>query len=256
VFEKALITPRDVLAASGEDITLEVEVERFVAPFVDPALEGVEVEIDGIGVARTDAEGVARFTLGAVQPGARRYRARMKNGRWRAIDAEAHVSIVPRDAPILVTDVDGTIADVSSLAFPFRSNRGVPPLDGAVEALREISGRMTVVYLTARDHIFIPRTKAWLEMKGFPAGPLYARKVRLWSCSPREHKVNRLGELAARFTNIRWGVGDLPGDIAAYGAHGISPILVAARCCSGAQARTWNEILSVVQQDARPHPLR
>ena len=40
------------------------------------------------------------------------------------------------------------------------------------------------------------------------------------------HKVERLKEVRPRFPNIRWGVGDKPGDAAAYAAHSIPPILL------------------------------
>ena len=49
------------------------------------------------------------------------------------------------------------------------------------------------------------------------------------------------------FPNIRWGVGDLPGDVDAYAAHGIPPILISPRPLSGLpegtlQVARWSEI--------------
>jgi hypothetical protein len=106
--------------------------------------------------------------------------------------------------------------------------QNVRPLLGSREALDELSQSMQILYLTARDHIFSRKTKLWLRAAEFPEAPVYLRKgTRFWSASPQEHKIERLKEVRARFPNIRWGVGDKPGDVAAYIAHGIRPILIA-----------------------------
>jgi hypothetical protein len=218
-----VITPRDLLTPAGEPATLEVELERRLCAFVDPAIEGQEVEVVGVGRARTDADGVAAFSLGAVPSGLRRYEVRA-----RGASVEALVCAIPREAPIFITDIDHTIADVSSMGFIFKPLHRVRPLPGAVEALCEIARSLQVVYLTARDHIFTAKTKEWLLLNGFPEGPVYLRKgSRFWSLSPGKHKLARLQELH-RFTEIHWGVGDTTEDVAAYAAHSIRPILFAA----------------------------
>jgi hypothetical protein len=245
---EALITPRDLLTPAGEPATLEVELERRLCAFVDPAIEGQEVEVVGVGRARTGADGVAAFSLGAVPVGLRRYEVRA-----RSASVEALVCAVPCAAPIFITDIDHTIADVSSVGFIFKSAQRVRPLPGAAESLREISCSLQVVYLTARDHIFTAKTKEWLRLNGFPEGPVYLRKgSRFWSLSPGEHKRARLKELH-RFTEIRWGVGDTTDDVAAYAAHSIRPILFAARPPAGLPhdvlcLADWAEILKVINR--------
>ena len=64
-----MITLYDLLLPEGEAATLEVEVERHWFTFVDPPLADVEVEIEGLGRARTDAKGIAAFPLGVLPPG-------------------------------------------------------------------------------------------------------------------------------------------------------------------------------------------
>jgi hypothetical protein len=221
----ALITPRDVLAPADETVVLEIEVERRGWPFFDPPIEGAEVEVEGRGRARTDATGVAILPLGVLPPGDHVCAASSEGAR-----GEALVRVIPREAPVLITDIDHTIADVSSAGFILRSNEGVRPIPGSAEALREIAKRYSLVYLTARDHIFAGKTKAWLAMNGFPPGPVYLRRgTRFWTVKAREHKVSRLRELRLRFPNLRAGVGDLLWDLEAYAAHGIPGILLSPR---------------------------
>ena len=157
--------------------------------------------------------------------------------------------MVDREAPILVVDIDKTIADVTPQGFIFRKVQNVRPmvgsrvaldeltnpailallqLVGSREALDELSKSMQILFLTARDHIFTRKTKLWLRAAEFPEAPVYLRKgTRFWSASPQDHKIERLKEVRSRFPNVRWGVGDKPGDAIAYMAHGIRPILLA-----------------------------
>ncbi len=245
-----MITVRDVLSVAGEPVSLEIEVERRIVTFIDPPVEGAAVEVVGVGTALTDARGLASVPLGTPAAGTHRFRVRGPGGE----EAEALVCVSGRDHPVFITDIDGTIADVSSLGFILRRGEGesVRPMEGAPAALREIARRMTVLYLTARDHVFISRTKGWLAANGFPEGPLYARKVRFWSATPRNHKRARLAELRPRFSDLRWGVGDLRWDAAAYAAHGIPAILLSPRELPGLPPGTlclpsWRAILDVTK---------
>jgi hypothetical protein len=245
-----LITPRDLLAPAGEPLALEVELERRLLPFLDPAIEAVEIEVDGAGRAVVGPGGVAAVPLGALAPGTYRYRV-----RWRSAQAEALIRVVPRDVPILITDIDQTLADVSALGFVLLPNRSIRPLRGAREALEEIAGRMEIAYLTARDHIFSAKTKAWLRQNGFPEAPLYLRRgTRFWTVGAQAHKISVLREIRLRFPNIRWGVGDLPGDAHAYAAHRIPAILLGNHPVDGLPPGTvcapcWSDIRNLIKPD-------
>ncbi len=217
-----LITPYDLLCPAGESATLEVEVERRWLTFVDPPLADLEVEVEGFGRARSGADGRASFPLGVLSAGTHRLPVRC--GRK---EVEAIVRVVPADAPILVVDIDQTIADVTPQGFIFRPVKSVRPLPGSREALEELSRSMEILYLSARDHIFTRKTKIWLRAARMPEAPLYLRKgTRFWSASPRDHKIARLTELRPKFKNLAWGVGDRPGDVIAYRHHSIRPIML------------------------------
>lgn len=244
-----LITPYDVLVPAGEPATLEVEVERRILTFVDPPAADVEVEVEGIGRARTDRSGIASFPLGVLPVGTHRFLVR--TGRK---PPEAIVRVVDRETPVIIVDIDKTIADVTPQGFILRKVQNVRPMLGSREALDELSKTMQIVYLSARDHIFTRKTKLWLRAAEFPEGPLYLRKgTRFWSASPQDHKIERLKELRPRFPNVRWGVGDKPGDVAAYTAHSIRPILLAPSRPLGVMPDVpvlpdWHAILELVRK--------
>jgi histidinol phosphatase-like enzyme len=244
-----LITPYDLLVPAGEAATLDVEAERRWLTFVDPPVADVELEIDGVGRAKTNADGIASFPLGVLAPGT--YRYKVLRGRK---PPEALVRVIDPRMPVIVVDIDHTIADVSPQGFILRKVQNVRPVLGSREALDELAPSMQIVYLTARDHIFTRKTKLWLRAAEFPEAPVYLRKgTRFWSHNPREHKIERLKDLRPRFPNIQWGVGDKPGDVAAYQAHGIRPILLAESrppevapdvpCFGG-----WKEILAHIKK--------
>jgi hypothetical protein len=106
---------------------------------------------------------------------------------------------------------------------------------------------MTLLYLTARDHIFTGKTREWLRINGFPEAPIYLRRVRFWSQRPKAHKLACLARLKEGFSNLAWGIGDLRGDVEAYAAHGLRPILLSSRTPrklpeGTVVAPTWEEV--------------
>jgi hypothetical protein len=247
-----LITPYDLLVPSGEPATLEVEAEDRWMAFIDPPARGVEIEVEGVGRAATGRNGIATFDLGILPEGTHRPVVRHHHK-----SIEALVRVVPRETPIMVVDIDMTIANVTPAGFVLRPVREVLPLTGSREILKEVSRTMQIVYLTARDHIFTRKTKLWLRLAGMPEAPVYLRKgTRYWSTAAREHKFRRLGELTPKFPNIVWGIGDKPGDAAAYLARGIRPILIAPGRPAEVSADvpcfpTWKNILDHIRNHER-----
>jgi hypothetical protein len=239
-----LISPRDLLIPAGREAALVVEVENRWAPFLDPASSGAEVDVENHGRALTGPDGVARVPLKPLPEGL--HRLRVRSGR---AEAEALVRVAPGTSAVLVTDIDHTIADVSPAGFILKPNPYVRPLAGARDALASLAGRLEIVYLSARDHVYARKTRAWLRMNAFPEAPLFVRAgTRFWSCRSKRHKIARLGELRSLWTDIRAGIGDLPGDAEAYASHGIPPIVISPRRPSrlpggAVWARDWAEIL-------------
>ncbi len=107
-----MITPRDLLVPAIEPFTVEVEVERRIAPFLDPAVRGAEVDVEGIGRGVTGPDGVARIPGDALRPGSRTPIARVGDQ-----SAPFLIRAVPKETPVFIVDLDGTIADSSSVGL-------------------------------------------------------------------------------------------------------------------------------------------
>lgn len=256
---RAILTLEDAIAVPGGTAELRAWVERKLFLFVDPNVEGATVEFHGeaglLGTAKTDLDGIARWVVREFPPGLHRIRARLAPGSpHHASEAEAWLGVFHPEDPAIITDIDHTVADVSPFGFITKPNSSVRPIPGAPEALREMSAWMHIVYLSARDHIFVGKTRAWLRANGFPEGLLLLRRLRFTEASPLEHKLLRLQDVVARLKNIRFGVGDLPTDVEAYRARGVPAILLSERVVPGLDAQraaSWNEILEIARRDRK-----
>ena len=258
---QAFITFEDALGAPGTEAELLVEVERCLIPFVDPGVRvPVRLALNGADLPeQTTVRGVARWKIPVEEPGARPARASLGETRCVAPDAEATLFAVDPERPIFVCDIDRTISDARTLHYVLRSNERIPPIAGARDALHRLSERFQILYLTARDHIFLRKTREWLRLHDFPPAPVILRRLRIWSASLRAHKEGRLREILAPFTGPRIGVGDRLGDARAYLAVSATPILF-RRGPSGdlpkdtAHADTWEEVerlaLASLRQEA------
>lgn len=227
-----LLSAFDQVARPGESVTLTVKLYQptrlgfhinlhdrpihFACPPL-PAWEASSGE-DGLATVEVTAPaGVPEvWPFEAHYPGGPRHKPARGSGR---------VFRWPADSPILVTDVDHTVSDLSQVRVPFTSNRRSPPLPGAVEALNHLAASYRVVYLTARDECLYDKTREWLAEKGFPAGPLFCRDAHLFRSS-EEFKRGFLADLAKRFPNLAAGVGDRTGDARAYLANGMIALLI------------------------------
>ena len=192
----------------------------------------------------------------AVEPG---LRARTDAGGWIELDAppgrytlcadraepiNALLAEVAPDREIFITDIDATISDASSARALVADNARIRPMAGSVEALRRIKERYQIVYVTARNFRYTAKTKGWLAMHHFPPAPLITRSALWWRKPSRAYKRETLAALAARWPNIRAGVGDRTGDVLAYASVGAAAFLIGASSApDGAQAvGSWKEL--------------
>ena len=109
-----------------------------------------------------------------------------------------------------------------------------------------LAKRFRVVYLTARDHSFLAKTRGWFRLHGLADGPVFMRRRRFWSQRAFDHKLERLGELTKE-RRIVAGVGDLPLDAKAYLARGMAAYVMdpggAVPEIEGAtRVRSWKEL--------------
>ena len=162
-------------------------------------------------------------------------------------EATGRVFLWPADSRILITDVDHTISDLALLKVPFTPNERIPALPGAAVALTELSRTHRIVYLSARDEALYDKTRAWLQEKGFPEGPLFCREFRV-SVGQETFKRQFIAEFKKRYPQTVVGIGDQPSDARAYLSNGMAALLLdpegRAELPAGAvRVSSWREVL-------------
>ncbi len=233
---RQLMLPEDTATAPGKSLKLRVIVRKDVFPLVDPPLGGVEVKLkrgEQTITARTNNQGIAEFEALAFDEG-----LHVLPIECGGTPDEIIVAATPK--PLLIVDIDGTIARCSQFTFLFKETRHVKVMKGALEALKALQEKYQIVYLTARDRILREKTARWLAMNGFPKAPLLVRRRRYWEQKAREHKIERLKELVD--VTIAAGIGDTKSDVEAYAAVGAKALHFRR------VVKSWSDVATALKQ--------
>jgi hypothetical protein len=137
------------------------------------------------------------------------------------------IEVVPADARVVVSDVDGTLTESENAAF-LSLLTGPPPAanPGGADVLRTLVGRgYHVMYLTARPEWLEPGTHSWLTLRGFPRGIVHTTLglTGAIGTAAADFKVSELGALRARFGRAPdYGFGNTDSDVTAYNSTGVA----------------------------------
>jgi hypothetical protein len=200
---------------------------------VDKALEDEDVDVYAcragdwkkLGTVRTDGEGHFALALSGgdrLPIGMRDLYVSVVGDRS---DAQFLGYVAPDSAPLVASDVDGTLTS-SENAFPESLVTGGEPdaQPGAGDAYNaSVAKGYPVVYVTARGNRFTADTRQWLADKGFPRGPLRLADsfLTLPGQDTIDYKTQTLTALANGLTLFA-GVGNRDSDISAYTAAGVA----------------------------------
>ena len=251
----ARVQAYDVLARPGEEVILRAKAERRGALGIHPDLHGVSLvyrsEGREIGRARTGDDGLAGLLWRVPASGRADLRIEVSFAEGSGYaGSPSTLLLAVRDGtrPILVTDIDHTIADVKALEYPFMEAADIPELPRASEVLGRLARRFDVVYVTARDDGYIDRTRDWLALNGFPPGPVRHRDFRLTSPSAGAYKKAELTMMKAAWPSCAVGIGDRTADAKAYLSAGLTAILIGdADLPEGARrVGSWAEIEAIL----------
>lgn len=201
---------------------------------VDKALEDEDVDVfacranrwQRVGGARTDDEGHFTLRLGAE--------ARLPTGLRDLFVSVAGdrtgtrflAYVAPEGAPLLVSDVDGTLTSSES-AFWETILLGTEPgaRGGAAAAFAGVAARgIQPVYVTARGNQYTTATRDWLAHRGFPRGPVRLAEsfVTLPGDDTVAYKTRAITALADSGVELAAGIGNRASDVAAYANAGIA----------------------------------
>ncbi len=254
------LTGYDALALPGERVRLRAKVERDGPGFINPDLDGIEIEFLRLnapepprdfpdpgapppaeavraGGAASGKDGVAAIDIDApAVPGDHRFWARLRDpNRLTLKDAAVpiHLVVMPPDQPIVITDIDNTIARTKLGPLLDDKPDQVEPLPDAAWVLTALSRGGTIIYITARPSYLTQRTKRWLFTHKFPAGPVFLRDMgaeyRSLNFDEGEFKRAFIADrIRKKWKEIRWGFGNTSNDLLGYCENGIRTILVEA----------------------------
>lgn len=201
---------------------------------IDKALEDEDVDVFAcragewrrVGTARTDDEG--RFEL--ALSGTDRLPIGMRDLFVSVVGDRTGASFLGYVAPdgtrLIASDVDGTLTS-SENAFLETIAFGIEPDEraGAPRAFAAATAKgYQLVYVTARGSQFTAATRAWLDHKGFPRGPLRLASsfVTLPGGDTVDFKTQALRGLSATGLALAAGVGNRASDVTAYGNAGVA----------------------------------
>lgn len=217
---------RDQIASPGEQVSVR---GRFTYGVFDKDLEGEDVEVwlrrcpdwVKLGVFTTDGEGIIFVPMPADLP----------KGEYRlhfqvlgdATSAEGVFAVWPSGTQAVVTDIDGTLTtdDWQAVQDVIGLGEAVmhPDADAVMRAWAAKGYRL--LYLTGRPQVVNRYTRAWVEERGFPPGPVQLTDSadQIWptDSSVRAFKADRLSSLATG-KGISWraAYGNATTDIGAY----------------------------------------
>jgi hypothetical protein len=238
---RPLLALFDTLALPDEPARLTARLEPSDPQVHEARLAGLPVHfeeaITGLRTrADADRRGVAvaeaRFPLAARPyevtagyPGDPRRGQRGAQGRGR-------VFVWPADSSLAVVDADSALADADPEHFQAVNNLDVKPRAGAVAAVRGLTAKYAIVYVSgrARRTAHYLKLHAWLDSgfvptQQFPAGPV------LTACAEDETAAARRSVLAAvraRFTEKPIGITADAEAAADFQQQGLETFLIGA----------------------------
>jgi hypothetical protein len=253
----------DDLVLAGRNAVLRAKVERGGTSLSRPDVAGAKLLFEVLHAPKTleqgkpeyvrlceaftDSDGIASVEMKGFFEGTHLIRTTyLADPEVRCF---SYIFVVGRDLPILVCDIDHTIADVSTLGLLTTAPENIPALPGAVEALKKLSQKYLIVYLTARDDSFYDATKQWLALKGFPQGPVFFSDLSKTAFigSAGEFKARRLTQWRKAGLNLQVGIGDRNEDAIACLAIGMRAFILRGKpddVPAGARAAaSWSEIV-------------
>ncbi len=122
--------------------------------------------------------------------------------------------VAPKDATLVVTDIDGTLSESEdAVVGQMVKGTDIAHRPYAPEALSKVPH--VIVYVSSRGDVFTEKTRAWLTSHGFPRGLIRLGRGVFVPAGDRsvEYKASVMRALTVP---IAAGIGNRASDIAAY----------------------------------------
>ncbi len=255
-----LLTVEDVVCAAGENAHLVGKLEYRGLAVLNKGLEDRDLRFyvgdRHVGTDDTGDEGYATVKERFEAAGLYSLTVRFEDDRGSTQSAGASVFVWAQDRPVLVVDIDGTIAQTKKRYLLGDGIDRSQPLPEAAAVLTELADRFHVVYLTARPRELGPKTRDWLAVHGFPPGPLLTWDIDQYEFSATEYKKDRLDDLKDHFDYVTIGVGNADSDYEAYRRRKLFTILIDPEGAAdliprGVRLPSWSAVRKLVAANPR-----
>lgn len=138
------------------------------------------------------------------------------------------IEVLPKGAPVFVSDVDGTLTDSENAEFPALLTGKLPGVHPSAAAdYQALAARgYHPVYLTARPDWLTGRTRELLDKNGFPPGIVHTTTTLTGATGApaAAFKTAELADLGKRGIVPTWGFGNTATDAQAYNSAKITPV--------------------------------
>lgn len=231
---------RDLFVNPGAPQTV---IAKLAYGIVDKDLEDEEVDIfvqrdcgsgwEKLGTAISTGEGAGPSVEGVPPGGGRVFfeiprDKQLGPGRHRlrvvvagdGTSADLFIDVVPRNTPIFVADVDGTLTSSENIEFVKLLTGDLPDTHaGAPEALRALADKgYRPMYLSARPEFLVQRTRDFLAKHGFPPGIVQTTTTLTGGLgsAAAEFKRSEIAMLASKGLFPTYGFGNKTSDSQGY----------------------------------------
>ncbi len=141
---------------------------------------------------------------------------------------ELFIEVVPQNAPMFVSDVDGTLTTSETAQFTSLFTGSIPDANvDAAQALSLLAEKgYRPMYITARPEWLVQKTREWIASKGFPAGIIHTTLggTGATGTAATTFKSDDLANLATKSLKPTYVFGNTNTDADAYDNAGINPL--------------------------------
>ncbi len=175
----AVLVVPDKICFPGDEIHIDATLSRSgLLGFFKEGIQGEVVRFfdpqgDPLRDMLTDASGMARVRFKAGPPGRYPFTVHLvDNPRYSADPATGNLFVRDKKTPLLFVAVETGLMPPNSTSLLPKEPEEAGPEPGSQEALSEVSACRMLVYITQACNPSPSRIRAWLEEKGYPAGPV------------------------------------------------------------------------------------
>ncbi len=229
------IITNDAIATPGKKVWLRAKLECKGFLGIRRSVKGEPLSFKGrfaiLGTATTNDNGIASILFDVPEePGLTEYTVKYRgSGRFAPAKSTGRLFVFDSKRPIIICDIDRTIANISPGRFLATPPEKVPTVAGAPTSLMRLSYRCNLIFLTACNDRFAERMQRWMRIKEFPLCPILFKNRGISPIPIEKFRCDTVAELKKVFPKIVAGITHKKSNAKAYVAKGIRAIIISSK---------------------------